>query len=208
MFSFITVTWNPVGGECNTKGICKKYCWARRLAKNLKMRKYSGSHRIFHAQLNRKFKKDDFVFVCDMKDLFEITVPNHIIQSVLDKIKDSPARFLLLTKNPVRYFSFDLPSNCVAGATIETDLHRFDRLASMRDLKHKKMVSVEPILCFSPKFLWWILAIKPEFVVVGYDNYKNRLDEPSLDMTRALIRGLKAHKIKVYEKTVREKWDK
>lgn len=206
MFSFITATINPLGGNCK---IGCSYCWARSLAKRLNMKKYLGEHRLFPSSFKKKFKEKDFVFVCTMVDLFESTVPACMIQQVLDYIEVSPATFLLLTKNPKRYFDFRIPLNCVCGATIETDLGDLgDRFLFMRELKHpRKMVSVEPILRFSPLFLHRLIAIGPEFVAVGYDNYDNKLDEPSRLLTEMLISNLEAWKIKVYRKTIREKWN-
>jgi len=204
MFEFITRTWNPVGGECNIK--CS-YCWARKLIQKFKMQKYMGEARLFPQEFNRFFSVDDFVFVSDMRDLFEPSVPTAMIQKILDFIEKSPATFLLLTKNPRRYLEFHIPANCVCGATIETDLgFRDDRFYSMTQLEHpRKMVAIEPIMRFSPNFIRSLLLIQPEFVAVGYDNYKCGLDEPSLEITEILISGLEAYGIKVYRKTIREK---
>ena len=46
--------------------------------------------------------------------------------------------------------------------------------------------------------------IYPEFVAVGYDNYKNGLQEPELENVEALIHGCENRGIKVYRKTLRE----
>lgn len=212
MFSFINKTCNPLGGECKTVGVCNQYCWAKRLIKKYNLKKYSGEHKIWKNQLNKilEFSKHDFVFMCDMLDLFEPTVPTSMIQRILNQVSKSPARFLLLTKHPKRYFDFKIPDNCVCGCTIESDLliDSFERVMAMKDLKHEKMISVEPIIRFSPSFPYHLVAIKPKFVVVGYDNYKNYLDEPSLFQTQYLIKVLKSHGFSVYEKTIRERLEK
>jgi len=206
MFPFITKSWNPLGGECI---INCSYCWAKDIAKRYGMKKYLGDHRLFPATLNKKFKADDFVFVCSMLDLFDPTVPSWMINKVLDKIRVSPAQFLLLTKVPCRFKNFDVPENCVCGATVETDLSHdgTSRLISMKYLEHpRKMVCVEPIMRFTPSFLSKLVAIRPELVAVGYDNYCNRLDEPLKELTEMLIKGLEDWGVKVYKKTIREKW--
>jgi hypothetical protein len=172
------------------------------------MKKYIGEARLFPQELRKVFHEEDFVFVSDMRDLFDPNVPTAMIQKVLDFIEKSPATFLLLTKFPRRYLEFPrLPTNCVAGATIETDLgFRDDRFYSMTQLEHsRKMVAIEPIMMFSPNFIRRLLPIQPEFVAVGYDNYGNGLDEPSLEITEILILGLEAYGIKVYRKSIREK---
>lgn len=215
MFPFITQTWNPLGGEC--KHGCK-YCWATSL-KNRYERlqlKYGGEPRIVQKELNRikAFTETDFVFVCDMTDLFGQWVPSELIEKILDSIRLSPAKFLLLTKNPARYKEFDLPCNCTAGATIESDCDHLvslgapkvsERISEMIKLNHRKMVSIEPVLSFSEDFSREIVYIQPDFVAVGYDNYNHNLLEPSLANVERLIQVLEAYNIKVYRKTIREK---
>ena len=203
MFSFITKTWNPIGGECQIK--CS-YCWARKLIKRLKVQKYVGKARLFPKELTKKFSENDFVFVSDMRDMFEPNVPSMLIQQVLDYIKNSPATFLLLTKNPRRYLEFKIPQNCVVGATIETDLgFREDRFISMMQIRHpRKMVAIEPIMKFSPNFIRRLVPMQLEFVAVGYDNYACGFDEPKLAITEILISGLEVYGIRVYRKTLRE----
>ena len=203
MFSFITKSWNPVGGECR---INCPYCWAKKLIKTYKMEKYEGPARIYPKELLKKFRADDFIFVSDMRDLFESNVPSGLIQQVLDYIEKSPAKFLLLDKNPQRYLEFNLPDNCVPGATIETDLGfgRMERIVAMRKVSSPKMVCIEPIMNFTDDFPYKIASLKPEFVAVGYDNYNSGLVEPSLGRTQDLIAVLKDWGIKVYEKTLRE----
>lgn len=211
MFPFITKTWNPLGGECLHR--CS-YCWARKLAERYMHKKYKGATRIYPKALTliKTFTEKDFVFVCDMCDLFGHWVSHGIINAILRQIKKSSATFLLLTKNPARYAEFDIPKNCVCGATIESDIdHELtgppeaSRLQAMTFLKHpRKMIVIEPIMRFSPAFLLLIVIIQPEFVAVGYDNYKCGLEEPTLEVTKILIHGLEAYGIKVYRKTLRE----
>jgi len=210
MFPFITRTWNPLGGECLHH--CS-YCWARKLAERYGHKKYTGKPRIYATVLEKGvFKQSDFVFVCDMTDLFGHWVPKEIIIAILRHIKHSPATFLLLTKNPKRYLEFDIPSNCVCGATIERAVdHELTgppeslRLEAMKALKHpRKMISVEPVMDFSPNFIFQLVDVKPEFVAVGYDNYGCGLAEPPSWKVKALIDHLEINGIKVYRKTMRE----
>ncbi len=177
------------------------------------MKKYLGEPYLDEHQLKRTFKQEDFVFVCDMNDLFGEWVPKQMIQKIIDYISTSKATFLLLTKNPKRYLEFNLPKNCVAGATIETDKeyftgyapNRLDRIKTMQELQHpRKMVSIEPIMTPSHDFAKSIIKIKPEFIAVGYDNYKNKLVEPDLTLTEYMIFEFEASGIKVYRKTLRK----
>jgi protein gp37 len=182
------------------------------------MQKYTGNPTLSDKEMARSFKETDFVFVCDMVDLFGAWVPSKFIQAVLDKLEagvkaNSQTQYLLLTKNPARYLDFKLPNNCIAGATIECDMMfkvdgyapaPFSRIEAMRKVKHPKMVSVEPVMAFTDSFPYSLVSIKPDFVAVGYDNYHNGLPEPPLGKVQDLIAVLTDWKIKVYEKTLRE----
>jgi protein gp37 len=210
MFPFISVTWNPLGGECLHN--CS-YCWAKKLSNQYRMEKYIGKSTLNTKELSRVFQHQDFVFTCDMCDLFGEWVPKDFIQRILDRMLTSQATYLLLTKNPARYLEFDLPKNCVAGATIECDMMfkvngdaptPFSRIEAMRKVKGRKMVSVEPIMVFTDSFPYSIVSMNPEFVAVGYDNYNSGLSEPSLNKTLDLIAVLEEWKVKVYRKTLRE----
>lgn len=225
MFSFITKnhnkngdTWNPLGGECLHH--CR-YCWAIDLKNrypNLKT-KYSGKPRLYPKEFEKQFTEKDFVFVCDMTDLFGYWVPTEIIQQVFEYIAKSPAKFLLLTKNPKRYSDLiavgvHIPFNCIIGATIESDLDhlitvpvqsRIDAMIDLSTMGYPVMVCVEPIMAFNlHTFTEQLLAIKPQFVAVGYDNYNNGLNEPRLAQTNDLIAKLENVGITVYKKTLRE----
>ncbi len=226
MFSFITKVWNPLGGECRHGCV---YCWARKLAADRKMAKYQGEPRLIERELKRKFTSNDFIFVCDMLDLFGEWVPDYFIYQVLTAISYSKAKFLLLTKNPKRtvYWSNYLsPWNTMVGVTIETNkddlVSKFskapmptERLEDGVSLavgvlgkKIKRFVSIEPILDFDfDTFFEMLVDFNPWAVAVGYDNYYNRLPEPPLTKTMQLIDRLEKAGITVYRKTLREAWN-
>jgi len=224
MFPFITCTWNPVTG-CRHN--CS-YCWARKLAETkLKhLQRYcAGFIPLFHPhELLKKFKAGQFVFVCDMGDLFGWWVSRKWIEAVLKVIGENlDTKFLLLTKNPKRIFNYCIPSNCIVGATIETNRlippeiskaatpsERFKGLAKIQ-FSHKMLV-VEPIMEFDLEPFYAQITSIPDLkkVVIGYDNYwrQNRLPEPSLDKTKQLIAMLRKYGLEVETKTLREPWDK
>jgi DNA repair photolyase len=217
MFPFITATWNPLKGACQHG--CS-YCWATKLIKNYNMKKYTGPPSLSDKEMLRVFKEADFVFVCDMTDLFGDWVSSELIQKVLDKLEagvkaNSHTKYLLLTKNPKRYLEFKIPANCVCGATIESDCDHLvslgapkvsERLRAMFELQHSpKIVSVEPIMRFSSDFKRCLANLDLEFVAIGYDNYSNGLDEPSLEQAQELVEQLEECNILVYQKTMREK---
>ena len=220
MFPFITDSrFNPVGG-----GPCPYacvYCWASKLKNRYQWSKYQGAPRIYGKIFQKKYTDDDFVFVCDMLDIFAPHIPDDIINQVLDYTRRSPARFLLLTKNPARYEDFigKIPFNCVFGVTIESDINypeysqappQTSRLSAIHGLQSRFVIpvfiSIEPILHFTVTFAQTLIQINPVFVAVGYDNYSNHLREPLLQKTEGLIQELEDANITVYRKTLRKSW--
>jgi len=233
MFPFITKTWNPVVGCMHG---CT-YCWARKLAKGKlrKTSRYKNGFepQFIEKELDKFLRAKDFVFVSDMGDLFGDWVPESWIKNVFDRISTMSAKFLLLTKNPKRYLKLypDIPENCVLGCTIESNrnypeiskaprqcerLFWMTKLAEIMNIKriagkpwNRLLVAVEPILDFdlddfANKLVY---RIKPWAVAVGYDNYNNKLPEPSLAKTMQLIDRLEKAGITVYRKTLREAWN-
>ena len=226
MFPFITKTWNPVRATCPHN--CK-YCWAKQLIKKYNMTKYVVKEPQF-IKTKTNFTNKDFIFVCDMIDLFADTMPSIIIQKVINITYNYlDTTFLFLTKNPKRYLEFKFPMNCILGATIESDINypeiskaplQQNRLKVMKELTARFnvydyaydnaiFISIEPILDFTSDFIKKLLSfqLKGQFAVaVGYDNYNNKLPEPELEKTKWLIQILKDNDIKVYEKTIRKAW--
>jgi hypothetical protein len=225
MFSFITKTWNPIAMHCLHE-CYKGGCWAEilkreRLKESPRYRDLSQP-KLIEKELRKTFHAGDYVFVEDMGDLFGDWIPKEWIEEVLKTIwaADPKAKFLLLTKNPWRMVEFqrNIPVSCLCGCTIETTKSTKawskapapqTRCRAMRELDHPhKAVIIEPIMDFnSMKFLCWIEQIKPELVVIGYDNYDNHLPEPSLAKTKKFIDCLKYEHFNVQSKSLREKWN-
>lgn len=221
MFTFVTRTWNPVkfcSHHC-------AYCWARSYRYRM-----DQAPKLHEDRLRSRFSANDFVFVCDVADLFCNEIPSHMIEAVLEHVETQRCRFLLMTKNPARYMEFfgsqrGVETNLYGkatvylGATIETDLpvpgisrapSVSERLRAMEKiscrLAYPIFVSVEPIMDFSPAFSKRIIGLRPWGVAVGYDNYSHHLKEPTLSKTEGLIRLLEKARIRVYRKTIRESW--
>ena len=237
MFPFINKTWNPIAGGCFIENeeifACPYrcvYCWARILINKFPGgnlgKKYSGPYRIHEKAINQKFKPGDFVAVQFMSDIGAPGIPRDVVELVLDEIRDHPTgvRFLLLTKSDKFYkeYTHSIPSKCVCGITMETDLvipkelrvapkpgKRLDGLVSLKSYFPyiDTFVSIEPIMPFSETFLGNILKANPWAVAVGYDNYKNDLPEPRLAKTQTLIEGLIDAGVTVYEKGMRKAWN-
>lgn len=239
MFDKVTRTWNPVTG-CTHNCV---YCWARRLATTRLCKVFPEYYdpefkpRLIKKRLHEKFSPGEFVFVCDMGDLFCSAVPDEWIIEVLRVIaRNKHTTFLLLTKNPRRYLDYvyevDLlleMDNVLLGTTIETDntwlyLERKiskapapdARIAAMLHLRmigfRNLFISIEPVIDFNLKvFAEHLVKIEPAIVYVGYDNYgilkKLGIPEPPLNKTLELIDILKQHGIEVRTKTLRKAWN-
>jgi len=204
MFDVVTKTWNPVKG-CYHNCI---YCYARILAETRlkETEKYKDGFKpaFFPKELSRRFGPRDVVFVVDMGDLFGSWVPSDWIRAVIEATKKSEATFLYLTKNPRRYHEFLhlFPENSILGATIESNWDHgisnapppTERFRAMRELEWRKFISIEPVLDFDlDEMVGWMKEIRPEFVYIGYDNWRKvpRYLEPPLSRVRMLIERLR-----------------
>ncbi len=225
------------GGSCIMDGeiyACPyrcKYCWARRLINKFPKgnlgKKYTGPFRIHEKAIDKKFNPGDCVAVQFMSDIGAPGIPRGVIIDVFEAIKFfKDTFFLLLTKNPIFYKNWadHIPENAILGFTMETDIALlgqeyseapdiWTRYLDMREvqtnLPNKRFVSVEPALKFSnpQRFAADIIRLNPWAVAVGYDNYKNKLKEPTLQEMEAFIGYLEEAGVKVYRKTIREAWD-
>ncbi len=227
MFGFVTETWSPWVG-CDF--YCT-YCWARRQAQRNKRNcprcGWFTPH--MHAtKLHRTFTPGRLVFVCDMADIFSPRYGSAPL-IIIEKIRKFPeTTFFLETKNPIgmSFYANKIPSNCILSVTIETDLHfgnlpiignwhyiqismappPHNRIVNFPKTRHRKHISIEPVLDFSRDFAKTIIELKPEIVSVGYDNYNNFLPEPPLNKTLELIDILEENGIQVEKKTLRPAW--
>jgi len=234
MFPFITKTWSPIAGgfsiEKDKIYACPyrcQYCWANLLINKFPKgnlgKKYTGSYRIHKPAMDPWFKTDDFVFVQCMSDIGAPGIPQAVIIDVFEAIKFYEAkgtRFLLLTKNPKFYRDWceHIPEETILGATIETDQpisfdislapEPYRRILKMEwcadNLPNDRFICVEPIMKMSPDFERDIMKTRPKFMAVGYDNYNNKLPEPSLERTEILIKEFEAQGVKVFRKTLRD----
>ena len=173
--------------------------------------------RFWPERLETSFKAGEFVFVCDMGDLFAWSNPGDRIEKVLAVIENNPqALFLLQTKNPGRFIFFNYPPNVYLGTTIETNRDYkltkapcpWDRYRDMAQLsvlmpwrKLPKFLSIEPIQDFDVDVLTkWVSDIKPAIVEIGADNYRNSLPEPPWWKVEKLLENLRGICPSVVEK--------
>ena len=118
--------------------------------------------------------------------------------------KWSDRTFLIQTKAPHLFITYNFPENVILDCTIESDVHHrvskaptviyrqeIMALGPVQRQKNPKWITVEPIMGFTEGFSDFLEEIHPEVVYVGYDSKNHHLREPSLDQTMKLIEQVK-----------------
>ena len=114
-----------------------------------------------------KHKTPATIFVGSMCDIFDRNAPLRWVEEIINIINMCPQHtFMLLTKRPADYTSFNWPPNCILGVTIEAYKSKQDRLLCLSKVPGRKFLSIEPILGdFSG------VDLSPfELVIVGADS--------------------------------------
>jgi DNA repair photolyase len=207
--------WNPVTGcvfSC-------QYCWAKKLVdhklgRTKKYRDVKFTPAFHEKEMNATFGRNNTYFVVDVGDMWSSVIPEVWINKVIEKLdKAHPSNeFWFLTKNPERYAKYFLEhnyehrTNFVLGATIEGTWDypniskapfmekRYKAMTNTIIAPYRKFLSIEPVLKFDLKtFVGWIKEIKPEFVYIGFDNYKKLQPawEPTQKEVDKLIEAIK-----------------
>jgi DNA repair photolyase len=198
MYGFITDTLNIVKGACSHD--CP-YCYMKRRGR------LNPAH-IDKKELKCNMGRGHFIFVGSSCDLFAADIPSEWIEATLKKLNETDNRFLVQSKNPVRFLQFTEllpPEKYVLCTTIETNRHYtgfmgkapdiWERVDAMCRLppqyKNLKMITVEPIMDFDLKdMVYNILCCNPFQVNIGADSGNNHLPEPDGEKVKALIRVL------------------
>jgi hypothetical protein len=152
-------------------------------------------------------------FVGSGCDMFCPDVPDEWIISILKRIQHQPHHFFFQSKNPKRFTSFvgNYPRNSIFCTTVETDtlpdgiskapdtINRLIGISVMKRKYHfKTMITIEPIMKFSPFFADIINGTLCDQVNIGADTMNSNLPEPSMNEVIHLIEDLFP---KVHQKT-------
>ncbi len=217
MYGFINETYNPIKGLCMY--LCE-YCFMRGMRQRFGQ---DATLRLDEKELQKKLGKGKFIFVGSSTDEFAVNVPTEWIIAVLNHLLEYPEnRYLLQSKNPVRFIEFlDHPlfqdkTKVVFCTTLESDLDYTDislapskaeRVAAMQELSrrgYQTMVTVEPIMKFSSAaaFADMIASCNPMQVNLG-QNTANwvKVPEPTKEEFAKLEAELAKCGLNIYRKT-------
>ena len=203
MFQSVGWTWNPIVGCTHA---CD-FCWAASLMKRW--------GKPFAPQFRPHFLKDkmpndgSWIFVGSMGDLFCPGMKDDWIHQIIERISNEEGnnKFLLQTKNPFSFLAFFLElekikDKIILGTTIETTektpwsiapptKERYAMLQKMKAAGFKTFLSLEPLSDFDfNKMIRWIVAIDPEAVEIGLENYSSHTTKPNEKKIKELIYNL------------------
>ena len=137
---FYDYAWNPIEGCLNG---CP-YCYARhdfeRLGKSFEPVFYED-------RLKEPAKvKPCRIFTDHYTDIMGEFIPESWINQIITVCRSLPLHtFIFITKNPIRYYKFQWPDNCILGVTIESP-YKWARAKILEESTSRKMASIEPIL--------------------------------------------------------------
>jgi DNA repair photolyase len=194
MYHFVTHTWNPVRGECRYN--CS-YCYTGRWGKLPLLH-------IDERVIKEKLGENNFIFICSGCDLFHPDTPDEWIGRVIENTKKYNNKYLLHTKNPERALLWEkyVSDNYILCVTIETDLMFYyppiskapsplNRLMFTEMWTGRKMITIEPVMCYTERFIEKIADCRPEQVNIGADSGNNKLPGPDAGEIEKLVSGLR-----------------
>jgi DNA repair photolyase len=192
MYSWVTHTWNTIKGECPHG--CT-YCYMHRWGKQKPVR-------FDKKELNTDLGNGNFIFVGSSCDMWADSIPLEWIESTLEHCRKFDNMYLFQSKNPQRFYNFQLPKRSRVCTTIETNRwypkimknspDPKDRALAMYDIVFcKTFVTIEPIMDFDFNEMVELIELcEPEQVNIGADSGKNNLLEPSKEKILDLISAL------------------
>lgn len=200
---WLTHTWNPVSGECPHGCM---YCYMNSFKErypNLKG-KYSGYPEIVKSEMKINLGKDKKIFVCNCQDLFAEEIDFKVVLIVLTQCAIYPDNtYFFQTKNPAGFIKYKnvMPKDSIFCITLESDIFYenimynaptpVQRVNDFCDFSNKnKMVTIEPIMKFSDKFIDMLRELKPVQVNIGANKSTVKLPEPSAEEIHELITQL------------------
>ena len=209
---FHNCSWMMPGGEMVS-------CYAEAMADRFKYRYPDGfQHQYwFPERLEKPAKKKEphGIFLGSMADMFGQWVPGFQINAVLDMCKDTPQHtYFTLTKNPKRYWDFNLPLNVWAGCSLPGGilLQRENAatvmMAYLSYMYHVRAtvrwLSLEPLwFDVAATLRRWVesgLSLPTDWMVIGAGSNGNKLYQPKPEWVQGLVDFGIEHNIPVFMK--------
>ena len=195
MYGFVTHTWNTIKGKCPHD--CS-YCYMKRFPQ--------PELHFDEKELKTNLGSGNTIFVGSSCDMWADNIPADWIEKTLQHcINCEGNTYLFQTKNPSLFNEYseicDFPKWAILCTTIETNRkNNFmgftpsiqERVNAMMQLaKHKRMITIEPIMDFDIEIMISIvLSIQPFQVNIGADSGRNNLPEPPKEKVLDLISAL------------------
>jgi len=213
-------TWNPFKGCKFDCSYCKPSFQAQAKRQKHNCMKCYNYEPHYHVERMAQIPKADIVFACGNGDVH--FCERSYMEWMLEEVATRPDQtFYFQSKAPEVFEQYDIPANVILVTTLETNRDRgyrdaVSKIAPLPIARHaqfmelsypRKVVTVEPIMDFDEAtFADDIIALKPEYVWVGYNSRPKQvqLPEPSLEKTQKLIKQIRACGIPVKEKIMRE----
>ena len=196
---WLDFTWNTVKGKCphdHKDGYCYMKKWGKQSALHFDEK-----------ELKTDLGDGNFIFIGSSCDLFADKIPIKWIIDTLEHCRKFNNKYLFQSKNPERIYEMraHLPKDVVLGTTIESNriykemcnapnpTDRIKAMIKLHLLGYKTTLTFEPLMDFDlEQLVYAVFACKPDWINLGANtNYKVKLQEPSPDKIRALIKELK-----------------
>lgn len=181
----------------------------------------------FHEHRLKTVPSADIIFVAGNGDIS--FCPTDQVMKIIDRIKDHNKRcdyktYYFQSKSPKTFdrFKDELPDNCILLTTLETDIQEFKDGSSYSDYSKappppargkafmgvdypRKVLTIEPVMEFSPMFANWLTEFDMEYVWIGYNSKPKEvtLPEPDEDSLQDLISVLVKNDVEVRGKSLR-----
>jgi hypothetical protein len=214
-------TWNPFKGCLFDCSYCKPTFKAQ--AKRPRCEECNDYVPHYHPKSIRHFPSSEIVFVAGNGDISfcERDFTEWMIEAIKRHNKRCPQKTYYFQSKRPEYFEPFLslfPSNVILVTTLETNrdegyhaiskapppIKRFEQFKSLDYAR--KGITIEPIMDFDTEpFLSWILALKPEFVYLGFNSRPKAvpLPEPSAEKFLEFRRLLQEADFEVRDKELR-----
>jgi protein gp37 len=176
-----------------------EYCYARDMARRFR-RPFEPEYRPEDFQELKRIKTPSRIFLPSAGEMLGQWVKSWQIREAINRMAEHPQHtFQILSKNPIRYWEFEWPSNCWLGTSVdgtEFTKKNVSKLMDNCDDKNIRFVSLEPMQ--SMPFLGGFLS-SVDWIIIGGRTGKRPFRPPSI-WTDAVVNFARKNNIAVFVK--------